>query len=101
MLKGVGFPGTPNNTGEVASPLPAGDGDQDVGEMRLQSDAAFARDPRTACTWQSFVNNQQLMANRFQAAMKKLAILGHVRSSLVDCSEVVPNNVGPVTKPAT
>lgn len=49
LLKGVGFPGTANNTGEVASPLPAS------GELRLQSDFALARDPRTACEWQSMV----------------------------------------------
>lgn len=59
LLKGTGFPGTANNTGEVASPLPAS------GEMRLQSDFALARDPRTACTWQSFVNNQKLMSDSF------------------------------------
>jgi len=100
LLKGTGFPGSGNNTGEVMSPLPQGSGDN-VGELRLQSDSAFARDSRTSCTWQSFINNQQLMASRFQAAMKKLAILGHLRSTLIDCSEVVPDNIGPVTKPAT
>ena len=50
LLKGVGFPGTANNTGEVESPLPQS------GEMRLQSDFALARDPRTACEWQSMVS---------------------------------------------
>lgn len=49
LLKGTGFPGTSGNLGEVQSPLPA------QGEMRLQSDFALARDPRTACTWQSMV----------------------------------------------
>ena len=52
LLKGVAFPGTGNDTGphdgEVLSPLP--------GEVRLQSDFELARDPRTACEWQSFVS---------------------------------------------
>lgn len=49
LLNGVGFPGSPNNVGEVESPLPY------EGELRLQSDFALARDPRTACEWQSMV----------------------------------------------
>ena len=49
LLKGIGFPGTANNTGEVESPLPT------QGEMRLQSDFLLARDSRTACEWQSMV----------------------------------------------
>lgn len=48
LLKGNVLPaGLGPGQGEVLSPL--------EGEFRLQSDAAFARDPRTACTWQSFV----------------------------------------------
>lgn len=46
LLKGVGFPGTAGNVGEAESPLPLSDG-VNVGEMRLQSDFALARDPRT------------------------------------------------------
>nr|AAA33742.1 manganese peroxidase I precursor [Phanerodontia chrysosporium] len=95
LLKGVGFPGSANNTGEVASPLPLGSG-SDTGEMRLQSDFALAHDPRTACIWQGFVNEQAFMAASFRAAMSKLAVLGHNRNSLIDCSDVVP-----VPKPAT
>lgn len=49
LLKGTGFPGTANNSGEVESPLPT------QGEMRLFSDFAIARDFRTACEWQSMV----------------------------------------------
>ena len=56
LLKGVGFPGTNNNTGEVASPIPRS------GEMRLQSDFALARDPRTACEWQSMVSKYRVNA---------------------------------------
>ncbi|KAH9853597.1 hypothetical protein C2E23DRAFT_821992 [Lenzites betulinus] len=58
--------------------------------MRLQSDHDLARDPRTACEWQSFVDNQFKMQEAFRDAMSKLAILGHSRSNLVDCSEVIP-----------
>lgn len=49
LLKGTGYPGTANNTGEVPSPIPQ------YGEIRLQSDYALARDSRTACEWQSMV----------------------------------------------
>ena len=50
MLKGTGYPGSPNNTGEAPSALYA------LGEMRLQSDFALSRDPRTSCTWQSLIS---------------------------------------------
>ncbi|GJJ13039.1 hypothetical protein Clacol_007288 [Clathrus columnatus] len=100
LLKGVGFPGIPGNLGEVESPLPIGEG-LNVGEMRLQSDFALARDPRTACTWQGFVNEQEKMSIAFQAAMAKLAIIGQDATHFVDCSEVVPIPVFSVNKPAT
>ncbi|EIN12758.1 manganese peroxidase [Punctularia strigosozonata HHB-11173 SS5] len=104
LLKGTGFPGSPNNTGEVASPLPLTSG-TDTGEMRLQSDFALARDSRTACFWQSFVNQQEFMAASFKSAMAKLAVLGHNRNSLIDCSDVVPAAstvaVAPASFPAT
>jgi manganese peroxidase len=100
LLDGVGFPGLDNNTGEVESPLPLGTGD-DVGEIRLQSDFEFARDPRTACFWQEMINEEDLMASRFKAAMAKIAIIGQDRSKLVDCSAVVPKAVPAVKNPAT
>ncbi|KIP07900.1 fungal class II heme-containing peroxidase [Phlebiopsis gigantea 11061_1 CR5-6] len=100
LLTGTGFPGTPNNTGEVASPLPTGSG-TDVGELRLQSDFALARDARTACFWQGFVNEQAFMAASFKAAMAKLAVLGHDRADLVDCSDVVPAPKPAVGAPAS
>ncbi|KAJ7190001.1 manganese peroxidase [Mycena pura] len=100
LLKGVGFPGSPNNVGEVSSPLPLGKGN-DTGEMRLQSDFALARDPRTTCFWQGFVNKQDFMAASFQAAMAKLAVLGQDRNKLIDCSDVVPATVQAHVKPAT
>nr|AZJ17938.1 manganese peroxidase [Irpex lacteus] len=82
LLKGTLFPGNGSNVGELQSPL--------RGEFRLQSDALLARDPRTACEWQSFVNNQRLMVTKFEAVMSKLAVLGHNPRDLVDCSEVIP-----------
>ncbi|KAI0832313.1 manganese peroxidase isozyme precursor [Trametes gibbosa] len=83
LLRGTLFPGnSTGNQGEAKSPL--------QGEIRLQSDHDLARDPRTACEWQSFVDNQSKMQSAFKAAMSKLAILGHNRHDLVDCSEVIP-----------
>ena len=95
LLKGTGFPGTPNNTGEALSPLPA------EGELRLQSDMLLARDPRTACDWQINVNNQALMTANFKAAMEKLAVVGQNTRKLIDCSEAVPAAKPAVNKPAT
>ena len=48
LLKGVLFPGSGPNDGEVLSPL--------AGEFRLFSDFELARDERTACEWQSFIS---------------------------------------------
>ncbi|KAF8656124.1 hypothetical protein AX16_002762 [Volvariella volvacea WC 439] len=82
LLTGKLFPGNGSNVGEELSPLP--------GEFRLTSDFELARDPRTACEWQSFVNNQALMVAKFEAVMAKMAVLGHDPRTLVDCSEVIP-----------
>ncbi|EMD37596.1 fungal class II heme-containing peroxidase [Gelatoporia subvermispora B] len=104
LLKGVGFPGLDNNTGEVASPLPLGDtasGGNDTGMMRLQSDFLLARDERTACFWQSFVNEQDFMTQSFKSAVEKLAILGSNRADLIDCSDVVPIAMPAAGVPAT
>ncbi|KAJ6615065.1 manganese peroxidase isozyme 2 precursor [Mycena sp. CBHHK59/15] len=100
LLKGTGFPGTGNNTGEVMSPLPTTSGN-DTGELRLQSDFNFARDPRTACFWQVFVDEQELMALSFKAAMAKLSLLGHNRADLIDCSAAVPATVKTPVKRAS
>ncbi|EJD02559.1 manganese peroxidase 3 [Fomitiporia mediterranea MF3/22] len=94
LLKGTGVPFgrmEPNITGgEVDSPLSA------EGEMRLQSDFALARDFRTACEWQSMVDDQCLMVENFRNAMKKLSVVGQDTSKLVDCSDLIPE-----AKPAT
>ncbi|KAI0790377.1 manganase peroxidase [Abortiporus biennis] len=92
QLRGTLFPGTGGNQGEVESPL--------RGEIRLQSDSELARDSRTACEWQSFVNNQAKVQSAFKAAMAKMAVLGQDTSKMVDCSEVIPVPK-PLTKAAT
>lgn len=66
------------------------------------------KDSRTACDWQSFAStykdsveggqnqifcisdNQAGFQNAFRAAMQKMAIIGHDRDALVDCSDVIP-----------
>ncbi|KAF8063951.1 heme peroxidase [Lyophyllum atratum] len=75
-------PGNGINVGQVLSPL--------HGELRLQSDAAFARDARTACEWQSLITDQARLQSKFRAAMSKLATLGQNRAFLTDCSDVIP-----------
>ncbi|KAJ8520286.1 hypothetical protein ONZ45_g2865 [Pleurotus djamor] len=92
MLKGTAFPGTAGNEGESMSPL--------AGEMRLQSDELLARDSRTACEWQSMVNNQAKIQNRFAQVMKKLSLVGHNEADLIDCSDVIPTPAA-LVKPAS
>jgi len=82
QLRGTGFPGTGGNAGEVESPL--------RGELRLNSDAELARDPRTACAWQALAVGQANLQAKFRAAMSKMAIIGHSRANMVDCSDVIP-----------
>ncbi|TEB09025.1 peroxidase [Coprinellus micaceus] len=91
LLKGVLNPGPTTGFAEVLSPLP--------GEFRMQSDFAIARDPRTSCRWQELADNPQLMRTAFRTAMAKLAALGNDRSSLVDCSSVIPNPADDDTEP--
>ncbi|EJD44424.1 generic peroxidase [Auricularia subglabra TFB-10046 SS5] len=81
MLRGTLFPGSGPNVGESQSPL--------AGEFRLQSDQRFARDSRTACTWQEGALDQAAMARNFQSAFTKLSLLGQNQRSLLDCSELI------------
>jgi len=61
------------------------------GTIRLQSDFELARDPRTACTWQSYALNHGLMINSFAAAFYKMGLLGQGKNhNLIDCSSVIP-----------
>lgn len=82
LLRGNLFPGNGSNVGEVMSPL--------RGEFRLQSDSEISHGIRMACQWQSFITNHNAMVAKFEAAMAKMAILGHNARDLVDCSEVIP-----------
>lgn len=81
MLKGVLFPGSGPNPGEVTSPLP--------GEFRLQSDKRFTVHNETACAWQANALSQSAMASNFQTAFSKLSLLGQNKNSLLDCSELI------------
>ncbi|GJE95279.1 lignin peroxidase precursor [Phanerochaete sordida] len=87
QLRGTAFPGSGGNQGEVESPLP--------GEIRLQSDHTIARDSRTACEWQSFVNNQSKLVSDFQFIFLALTQLGQNPDIMTDCSDVIP-----ISKPA-
>ncbi|KAL0574215.1 hypothetical protein V5O48_007735 [Marasmius crinis-equi] len=83
LLNGTAPPNNGLHDGEAIPPL--------VGSFRLASDALLARDPRTACYWQSFATDQDRMRQRFRAVMSKLAVVGQKREDLVDCSEVIPD----------
>ncbi|TFK17811.1 peroxidase [Coprinopsis marcescibilis] len=91
LLKGTVFTTGGPGFGEVLSPLP--------GEFRMQSDFAIARDPRTACRWQSMMADSTLMASRFRAAAAKLSVLGFDRRTLFDCSDTIPIPLTRVDKP--
>jgi hypothetical protein len=97
LVHGTLFPGDGPNLGEVESSI--------AGTLRLQSDSALARDSRTACIWQSFVNHEVRMRDEFGAAVFKLSLLGQDVDKLIDCSEVIPQppafTGGPATFPPT
>lgn len=97
LLKGTTVPFGFNNTdgAEVDSGL------ADENEMRLQSDSAIARLPETACFWQNMIDNQNYMMQAFADAMAKMAVIGHDKSTLIDCSEAVPDPQPPVNKATT
>lgn len=61
------------------------------GEVRIGSDGLLARDSRTACTWQGFIDNQSGMRSAFSAAFAKMAVLGQSTANLIDCTEVIPS----------
>jgi len=61
------------------------------GTIRIQSDFELARDPRTACTWQSFALDHQLMSDSFSAAFFKMGLIGQAgNKKLIDCSSAIP-----------
>ena len=75
----------------VASPV--------LGEVRIQSDQAIARDILTTCSWQSLTNDHTLMQNQFAQAMFRLAILGQNENDMIDCSMVVPRPIAIASSP--
>nr|AAU82082.1 putative peroxidase [Phanerodontia chrysosporium]AAU82083.1 putative peroxidase [Phanerodontia chrysosporium] len=82
QARGTVCPGAALHKGEALSSSPH--------ELRLQSDGALARDPRTAPTWKRFAEDQVEMARQFANAMAKLSVVGQDAASLVDCTDVVP-----------
>nr|AFK91530.1 manganese peroxidase 2 [Cerrena unicolor]AFR51951.1 manganese peroxidase 2 [Cerrena unicolor] len=84
LLRGTEPAGNGTEQGEASSPLP--------GEFRLQSDVLLARDPRSACEWQSMINHHEVMIAKFERVMTKLTTLGQDRGALIDCSDVIPGS---------
>ncbi|KAJ7063661.1 heme peroxidase [Mycena amicta] len=82
LLRGVLWPGNGPHKGEALAPF--------KGEFRLQSDWALARDWRTSCRWQGYINDQPTMSSRFGDTMAKMALLGQNPDVLTDCSDVIP-----------
>ncbi|THU96944.1 heme peroxidase [Dendrothele bispora CBS 962.96] len=91
LLEGTMFPGNGSHPGEVMSPFPD--------EFRLQSDFLLARDSRTSCYWQSFIEDESVIGPRFAKAMEKLSLVGQDKGSLVDCSHMVPDVVDITPRP--
>ncbi|KAF5364631.1 hypothetical protein D9758_005559 [Tetrapyrgos nigripes] len=85
LLEGTMWPGNGSNPGEAMSPFPD--------EFRLQSDHLLARDDRTACYWQSFIEDESVLGPRFAKAMEKMSLVGQDVDSLIDCSHMVPDSV--------
>ncbi|KAF8578976.1 class II peroxidase [Ramaria rubella] len=100
LLREREYLGSTNSTRDVASPLPFASGDLS-GVLRLRSDYAIARDARTACQWQGFINKQTEMTRAFKVAMAKLAVVGQDTTDFVDCSEAVPVPVSTSVKHTT
>ncbi|OSX59886.1 hypothetical protein POSPLADRAFT_1149890, partial [Postia placenta MAD-698-R-SB12] len=90
LLRGTTYPGTGRNTAGVKSPSKH--------LFRLASDAAIARDARTACRWQSFAHDQEALRTSFRNAMLKLANQGF--EGLINCSFIIPESL-PHWKAAT
>nr|AAA33741.1 lignin peroxidase lpoB [Phanerodontia chrysosporium] len=82
QFRGILFPGSGGNQGEVESGM--------AGEIRIQTDHTLARDSRTACEWQSFVNNQSKLVSDFQFIFHALTQLGQDPNAMTDCSDVIP-----------
>ncbi|KAJ6537960.1 versatile peroxidase [Mycena capillaripes] len=82
LLPGTVWPGNGSHQGEVMS--------DSKETFRLQSDFALARAARTTAHWQLLAGSQELMSDRFAAAMGKMALLGQDPAIMTDCSHVIP-----------
>ncbi|OJT05068.1 Versatile peroxidase VPL1 [Trametes pubescens] len=91
MLNGTITPGSALHDGEVQSPLP--------GEFRLQSDFLIGRDSRTSCEWQKMIADRANMLQKFEQTVLKLSLLGFDKTTLTDCSDVIPIATGTVADP--
>jgi len=88
LFKPNGWPGTPNiseSTGEIMS------GMAPQQEIRLNSDSVLARDPRTACQWQSYISDAQQMATDFGNSYFKMSMIGQsaFADQMYDCSKAL------------
>nr|WCB70302.1 versatile peroxidase VP2 [Trametes hirsuta] len=96
LLNGTLTPGAGLQAGEAQSPYP--------GEFRLQSDFLIARalrprDSRTSCEWQKMIIDRANMLQKFEQTVLKLSLLGFDKSTLTDCSDVIPRATGTVPDP--
>ncbi|KAI0031524.1 hypothetical protein K488DRAFT_86754 [Vararia minispora EC-137] len=58
-------------------------------EIRLQSDADLAHDPRATCLRQAVIDHNFAMLT-FREATQQLTVLGKDTSQLLDCSDLIP-----------
>ncbi|KAI0819309.1 heme peroxidase [Trametes gibbosa] len=91
MLNGTLTPGSSLQPGESLSPYP--------GEFRLQSDFLIGRDSRTSCEWQKMIIDRANMLQKFEQTVLKLSLLGFDKTTLTDCSDVIPVATGTVADP--
>jgi cytochrome c peroxidase len=83
----------------VGAPATSGGQLQATQVMRLNSDSAFARDSRTACFWQQFVDNHDVLVQQFSEQMFRIGLIGQNENELIDCSEVIPAEAVALTTP--
>ncbi|KAJ7648766.1 heme peroxidase [Mycena polygramma] len=63
------------------------------GTFRLNSDMAFSRDSTTQKDYKRFVGNQNDWAEDYSAAHEKMSLLGISKSTLTDCTEIMPQAI--------
>ncbi|PPQ73044.1 hypothetical protein CVT26_014662 [Gymnopilus dilepis] len=82
LLNGTTFAGNRSTPGEVEAATP--------GIFRLESDLNFAHSPLTSCLWQQFALQPGQVQEIFGEGMFDLSLVGHTKSSLTDCNDVIP-----------